>query len=208
MALQAAFSCMPEEGWAEPATVFATRHGEIDTTIALLQDLAAGELLSAHGFSHSVHNTPAGHYSILAGNRHPSASVAGAEATFGYGFLEAATALHRYPGRPVLLVMADVPLPEPLDRFNGPDAVPYGAALLLSAAGTEGSRLDFGFTPSSEETTDAPPLPQALAFLAWMLTGAPRLALEGGGMTWRWTREGKESKGRAQKPSANTEARP
>ena len=53
--------------------------------------------LSPARFSHSVHNTQVGLFSIWARNPLPSVSVAAGAETFAHGFLEAVGRLQREP---------------------------------------------------------------------------------------------------------------
>lgn len=109
-------------------TVFASPHGEIHRTQALLTTLAERDPLSPMGFSLSVHNTTAGIYSIVAKNQAPSNSVAAGRDTLEQAMLEAVTQSQFYE-QPVLLCYADEPLPE-IYQNNFPEkeagAVGYG----------------------------------------------------------------------------------
>ena len=75
--LRAAFDACPEaELRAEVRTVFASRHGSINESIELIECVARGLPLSPAKFSHTVHNAQAGLFSIAAGNRRASSSLA------------------------------------------------------------------------------------------------------------------------------------
>ena len=95
-------------------------------------------------FHNSVHNAPAGYWSIAAGSSRSSASVCGYDATFGVGLLEAAlmVAAERVP---VLLVAYEVPYPPPLLAVRCVKE-PFAVALLLlpegPAAGSACLRID------------------------------------------------------------------
>ena len=93
--------------------VFASRHGEVDRTLAILQDLAAEREISPTLFSMSVHNAVAGIWSIVKGNRAPISALAAGPETFGWGLVEAIAAWKADPAWPVLYVYADDRLPEP-----------------------------------------------------------------------------------------------
>ena len=184
--LATAFGCGDEGELARAATVFASRHGNINESIGLLERLAEGQALSPTRFSHTVHNAQAGLFSIAAGNREASSSVAARESTFGCAWLEALTLLARDPGRPVLLVMADAPL-DPIFavQVDEPGGF-YSLALMLSPA-DGGAGLGF----SVGRSRDAGPRrawPDALEFLRWYLSGEPRLELEAGRQLFVWER--------------------
>jgi hypothetical protein len=184
--LEVAHGGCPEGLAGEVACVFATRHGPFSTTVAMLQDLATGSPLSPARFSHSVHNAPAGLFSIWARNPWPSSSLAGGAETFAHGFLEAVAMLQRQRERSVLFVTADEAPPSPFDSISEPDAGAYGLALLLAAGNGEAS-LEFALR-SAPGGSPPPVWPEALEFLRWWISGEGRLVLGHGTRAWTWTR--------------------
>jgi hypothetical protein len=115
--------------------VFASQHGELGYTVALLRALAAGEPLSPTAFSLSVHNAAAGLFSTVRADRAPSTAVAAGEETLGYGLLEAYCQWIAEPRQPVLMVYGDEPLPVEYAAFAAPVAQARGCAVgvLLSS---------------------------------------------------------------------------
>ena len=87
--------------------VLASRRGPLGITVTLLEDIAATKPLSPTGFSHSVHNTALGLFSIWTGNRSPSVALAARRDTFAHGYIEALALLHRSRSERVLFVTAD-----------------------------------------------------------------------------------------------------
>lgn len=184
--LSATFSCAGEEDRAQIATVFASRHGNINESIALLERLARKQPLSPTRFSHSVHNAQAGLFSIAAKNREVSSSIAAQQETFGAGWIEALTILARAPERPVLLVVGDVPLaPAFAALVDEPDAS-YALALLLGSD-ADGRGVHCSLRPGAPRTR-RPRWPDALEFLRWHLSDSPRLDLACGRGSWIWER--------------------
>ena len=57
-------------------SVFASRYGSLSTMLSMLAELAVDAPLSPSRFSHSVHNTQAGLFSIWAKNLQASSSIA------------------------------------------------------------------------------------------------------------------------------------
>lgn len=110
----------------EVPVVFASRWGEIGTTVRLMrQQYDEGEVSPA-GFANSVHNAAPGHFSLLTKNRAPYTAIAAGERTYEMGMLEAST----YPGK-VLFVYAEENTPEfCLDRFGTP-VVAEAVAMLM-----------------------------------------------------------------------------
>ncbi len=184
--LSTAWACCDERELPRVASVFASRHGNINESVELLERLADGQPLSPTRFSHSVHNAQAGLFSIAAGNREASSSIAACESTFGHAWLEALTLLQRAPERPLLLVVGDIPLAATFAGLVDEPAGFYALALLLASAGPErGLAFSVGRAAAAEVR---PAWPDALAFLRWHESGAPRLALESGRHRFSWER--------------------
>jgi len=113
------------------AIVFTSCGGDSTITDQLCRGLAASPPeMSPTRFHNSVHNAPAGYWSIFARSREPSTSLCGFDASFAAGLLEAA-AQATVEQRAVLLVAYDLPAPEPM-RALWPVARPFAAALLLT----------------------------------------------------------------------------
>ncbi len=184
--LTTAFECCDETELAEVATVFASRHGNINESINLLDRLAQRKPLSPTAFSHTVHNAQAGLFSIAAANRRASSSIAAQQDSFASGYLEALTLLERDPDRPVLLVVGDVPLAPTFAPLVEEPAGSYGLGLLLARDG-EGTELTFGRDPEYDEPEPAR-WPDAIEFLRWYLSDEPSLTLGSARRPWKWTR--------------------
>jgi len=191
MMLHAVHASCPEELLSEVSSVFASRHGPFGTMAALLQSLAVDEPVSPTRFSHSVHNTQAGLFSIWARNQRASTCVAAGEETFAHGFLEAISMLEREPDRPVLYVMGDEKAPEPLTEPADRDAGAYALALLLSRTQGAGrsapATLEFELEVANEERPAPGPV-DALRFLRWLISGDPVLRISRSTHAWVWRR--------------------
>ena len=184
--LTVAFDCCEEPARARVGSVFASRHGNINESIELLERLALQQPLSPTRFSHSVHNAQAGLFSIAAGNRLASSSIAAEQDTFACGYLEALTFLERTPESSVLLVLADVPLAASFAGLVDEPVTSYGLALHLANDGP-GTPLAFGL--ESGEGASAPTRwPDGLEFLRWLVSAEPRLALGSGARRFVWAK--------------------
>lgn len=184
--LTTAFDCCDEPNRTEVATVFASRHGNINESIDLLDRLAEDKPLSPTRFSHTVHNAQAGLFGIASGNRRPSSSIAAQQDSFACGYLEALTLLEREPTRPVLLVVGDVPLAPTFAPLVDEPPGSYALALFLVRDG-EGTKLAFD-SQSGAEGRQPARWPDAVEFLRWYLSGESRLTLGSARRPWEWKR--------------------
>lgn len=184
--LHVAFRSCAAGELATVPTVFASRHGNINESIEMLEQLARGQGLSPTLFSHSVHNAQAGLFSIAAQNRAPSSSIAAQDDTFSCAWLEAMTLLARDPERRCLLVIGEVPLAKVFaDLVDEPEAC-YGLALLL-AAGDADAGFRVSLAPNSEPRR-RPRWPDALEFLRFLESGAAAFELASSLRRTRWER--------------------
>ena len=149
---------------ADIATVFASCGSDGKITHQICEALAtpAAEV-SPTRFHNSVHNAPAGYWSIAMASSAPSNSLCAGDGSFGAALLEAA-AQSVVEARPVLLIAYDVPYPEPL-RAAWPIADPFAVAMLLGVSDGAASGPSMRITLRGEAaTTDWPrELPRELA---------------------------------------------
>ena len=113
--------------------------GDGDTCHAICEALAgADRLISPTRFHNSVHNAPAGYWSIATRDAARLDQPCAFDASFAAGLLEAA-ALVAADGERVLLVAYDAPYPEPLRAMRPvPDA--FALALRARAAARAAAR--------------------------------------------------------------------
>ena len=135
LALEVANQAVIDAG-SEPATlasVFACCDGDGDTINAVCAAITEpGYPVSPTKFTNSVHNAAAGYWGIAVAAREPSTSLCAWEGSAFAGLAEAAVQVI-VEARPVLLVVSDAPLPEPLARFH-PSSSSFGCALVLVPA--------------------------------------------------------------------------
>jgi hypothetical protein len=134
----------------ELASVFSSSHGDMRISDNLCRTLATEDKpVSPTQFHNSVHNAPAGYWSIAAGSRHSSTSLAVADSSFSAGLLE--TALQSQASdRPVLLVAYDHPAPAPLNAV-APITAPFGVAMVLQS-GADDAPLRLSLESGEEST--------------------------------------------------------
>lgn len=155
--------------------VFASTHGELTITDYMCATLAsAPHELSPTKFHNSVHNAPAGYWTIAARCTAGSSAVTGYHASFGAGLLEA-VALAIADDTPVLFAAYDIESSGPLAEMTRTTRA-FGAALVIVPGGGALPRLciatrDPGAPVAaapdcvSELANDNPLAAHALAFL-------------------------------------------
>ncbi len=112
-------------------TVFASSGGDSEVLDKICTALTLPDRpVSPTQFHHSVHNTPAGYWSIATGCTQPSLSLSAYDSSFSAGLLEAAALAWAEAVR-VLLIAYDLPLPFPLSERRRIVA-PFAVALLLN----------------------------------------------------------------------------
>jgi hypothetical protein len=113
------------------ASVFASSGGDGQILHELLEALASAERqVSPTRFHNSVHNAPAGYWSIALRSHAPSTSLCCYDWSFAAGLLEAGAQCVT-DGVPVLLVSYELPYPEPLHAARSVLGM-LGLALLLA----------------------------------------------------------------------------
>jgi hypothetical protein len=118
--------------------------------------------LSPTRFHNSVHNAPAGYWTIATGCHASSSAISAGPATLGAGLLEAAT-LSVTEQRPVLLVCSDIAGTGPLGDMSG-TRVSFGVALVLSPTVTSRTLASLGIDLMPHGTHASHPAPTSGAW--------------------------------------------
>lgn len=107
--------------------VFASRWGEIATTLKLMRQMHDEGEMSPAGFSNSVHNAAPGYLSLFAKSAMPYTAIAACENTREMGLLEASA----YPGK-VLFIYAEEATPDMYaPHFPGAIEATFAEAILM-----------------------------------------------------------------------------
>ena len=113
------------------ATVFASSDGDLDIVDKMCSALAhEKKIISPTLFHNSVHNAPAGYWSIAASMKGASTSLSAGDASFVCGLLEAVTQVE-VDGGTVFFVAYDYPAPQRLNQYRHSD-YPLAMAFRLS----------------------------------------------------------------------------
>ena len=163
LAVQVAAEAVAQAG-CDPATlasVFASSESDGHVTHHICEAVASPQpQVSPTRFHNSVNNAPAAYWSMAVQSQAPSTSVAGFDASFAVGLIEAYTQV-LIEGVPVLFVAHDVPLPAPLHAVR-PLAAACGIALVLAPARNGMPQLELAQRSASADTALADPSLEAL----------------------------------------------
>ena len=162
--------------------VFASRHGELTRTSALLEDILNGNDASPMAFSQSVHNTAAGLFTITAKQSIPVTSIAAGENTFHSALIEASAYLYDNPNHRVLVVDFDEPLPSHYEIFEKEAYQGYALGLILSVG--EDIRVEWSNKPSVSLEV----LPHGLQCIANLVGSNDQWNVNSQSTQWIWTR--------------------
>lgn len=150
---------------ASLASVFASTHGDLVITDYMCSTLAsAPRELSPIRFHNSVHNAPAGYWTIAAKCNAASTSVSGWHASFGSALFEAAVEAIA-DDKPVLLAAYDTESRDALQEVS-PSSAMFGVALVIAPARRAGECLRISTRPVDRAETSEAALPPAFANLA------------------------------------------
>ncbi|MEX3844577.1 beta-ketoacyl synthase chain length factor [Paraburkholderia sp. BR10882] len=141
------------------AAVFAASGGDGQNCHIICDALASDDrLLSPTRFHNSVHNAPAGYWSIATRDRAASNVLCAHDGSFAAGLLESACQV-AVDGVPTLLIAYDADYPEPLHALR-PVADAFGVALVLApqASATTLARLDVTLTEALATPLASPEL--------------------------------------------------
>ena len=152
IALQVAEEALRDYSDAEGLlSVFSSSEGDLDIIDQICLALSQEDRpVSPTQFHNSVHNAPAGYWSIGSGSRQGSTSLGGLNGGFAAGLLEAAVqcAVER---RHVLMVSYDQPPPPLLEPYM-PISAPFSVALLLTPEADDAiSKLNIELNSDGEE---------------------------------------------------------
>lgn len=188
MAIQAACWCEQPDDAAQVPLVFASRHGDVQRSLTLLQSLVADEAMSPTAFGLSVHNAVAALYSIMRGNRSNYLALAGGGATVEAACIEAFGLLA--DGAPeVRVIVYEAPLPQVYSHFAVEPDAGFAWCWRLQRAGLPGTGIQLEWA-ADDTAGPAPQLPRGLEALRFLLSEAPGMLHVVEGQRWTWTRHG------------------
>jgi len=138
-ALSVAYACLQEPERGTLPAVFASRHGEAQTTLDILHSLARREPMSPMGFSLSVHNASSGIFSIATSNVGAASAISARRGLVASALMEGVTQARASGSSRFLCVFQEEPVPNEL--LSPPESYPelFAVALLCSEGGPQNS---------------------------------------------------------------------
>ncbi|WP_347247901.1 beta-ketoacyl synthase chain length factor [Zoogloea sp.] len=177
VALASGLAALEQAGMAPSgvAAVFAASTADGHNCHALCETLASSDQrVSPTRFHNSLHNTPAGYWSIATGAMAASQSLCASDASFAAGLIETLVQIHA-TNAPCVLIAYDAEYPEPLASLRPiPDAAGISVALGPRPSPRSLARLDIRLgdgaatrlgTPSLETLRTAIPALRGLPLL-------------------------------------------
>lgn len=192
MAVSVADAVLPSAQYLDIPSVWASRYGEAERSIALLRCHALEEPLSPTAFGLSVHNGIGAQHSMLRSIRANAISVASSQSAPEAGVVEAVGVLNDGAAE-VLLVCYDAPLPSGYDVFHDEPVSEFAWAVLLTQlqAGVPGFELHALEASQYAGSSDfeLPALPHGLDVLHFLLQARRRsLVHTHASGQWLWER--------------------
>lgn len=137
------------------ANVFSSTGGDCENCHNILETLASSDrMISPTRFHNSVHNAPAGYWSIATQCTAASTSLCAYDATFSAGLLEAAVQTIN-SGERCLLVAFDTAYPEPL-YSQRPIPHPFALGLVIHSNKTAASKAALTISMSRDAVDTLP----------------------------------------------------
>jgi len=162
----------------QPLIVFASRYGDVERSVSILEQISNSEDLSPMHFSLSVHNAVSGLLSIAWKINEMQSVISAGENSLVMGLTEAFALIEAFPEKQILFVYLDAPLPDLFSEFDELDAVLDVGAILLS----HNDCSDVGVSLEVSQVTDFPSnKTNSLALIENVLSGVEERAIIGTG---------------------------
>jgi hypothetical protein len=161
--------------------VYVSRHGDLNRTLGLLEDMAKGEPLSPTAFSLSVHNATAGLFSIQQGLTSNITAISGGAQELVPALLES-LGLCSAQTPQVLCVFCDEPTPDIYQHQADQPAHAYAVALII------GIGQEWQLESLGENVVGSSAEPQALQLLRLLQGEVESLSLSHNSSGWQLRR--------------------
>lgn len=138
----------------QPLIVFASRYGDVERTVGILDEIVRCDTISPMNFSLSVHNAVSGLLSIGWQRKELQSVISAGVDTLAMGITEAISLLNSFPEKEVLLIYVDFPLPAVFEKFDEPDVGTSVCVALLSRDVTADGNLVLSAEPIEIDEED------------------------------------------------------
>ncbi|MEH6496826.1 MAG: beta-ketoacyl synthase chain length factor [Pseudomonas marincola] len=116
----------------QPLIVFASRYGDTERSVSILEQISNAEDISPMHFSLSVHNAVSGLLSIAWKIYEMQSVISAGENSLVMGLTEAFALIDAFPDKQILFVYVDTPLPDLFTEFDQLDAALNVGAILMT----------------------------------------------------------------------------
>jgi hypothetical protein len=169
-------------------SIFASRYGDMDLTLKLLEDIARNDPMSPTGFSLAVHNAVSGLFTIARKDTSEVTSIAAMDGLLLQTLFEAIGQL-QYSSR-VLCIVYDLPLPDFFRHYSRGEPFPYAIAFIVSNEAGD----SFSLTQCNESSTNINPLidcpmkADTFGFLQLLSGLSADIKINANGLAWQITK--------------------
>ena len=174
------------EGIEAIPSIFASRHGDTELSLSLLEGIGRDEPMSPTNFSLAVHNAVSGLFSIARNDTSEVTAIAAMEGLVLQTFFEAIGQLQS--ADKVLCVIYDIPLPNYYHRHcaDATDLFPYAIAMILGSAEGECYSLEQKGQVIHRDLSPSSPFDTEPLRLLGLLTGISEdMELTQNGSVWQ-----------------------
>ena len=171
-------------------SIFASRHGDTELSVSLLESIGRREAMSPTSFSLAVHNAVSGLFSIARKDTSEITAIAAMRGLVLQTLFEAIGQLQTSDR--LLCVIYDIPLPEfyRLTCHENGDSFPYAIAMVLNRDHGDICQLEYEQTDLPGQTAQGFPIDKDAVMLLRLLTGLDeQVSFCSNGSRWNFSRK-------------------
>jgi len=170
-------------------SVFASRYGDMDLTLTLLESIARKEPMSPTSFSLAVHNAVSGLFTIARKDNSEVTSIAAMNGLLLQTLFEAIGQLQSTSR--VLCVVYDLPLPDFFQHYHSGVSFPYAIAFVVSNTNGDSYSLDqcVDTVAGVESSQDSLINLDTVNFLRLLNGLSTEIKITANGLSWQITRD-------------------
>ena len=170
------------------ASVFASRHGDLQKTSKLIKNVAEKEVLSPTQFGLSVHNAVGGLFSIYTKNKAPQTAISSGEDTLLMAIVDATSKLNANDYDNILVVYTETKVPEIYENYVSQDEVSISIGLLLEKSESKEEAIKLKMEPNQSSDGNENPTLQAIDFLRFYFGNKKLINIKSKRHSWTLTK--------------------